>query len=578
MVAAGEGLRVGTAEGGRELRQGHHDRLRRPDEPAGGRQARRPPTPVDVARSGHRQAQAPSCSTCCPSWARTSWSRSAYNSGSILVTGPTRRSPRSGASPWPRDAIRSWDDERDARRVAFLGSDAAKQLFGTREVVGETIRIGNFPYAVIGVDAEQGAGLELRRTGHLEGLHTVLGALRDMPNRPPWRPDSVDRLLVTPESVPPRRCKAELRRSLGLVHDFDPRDEEAAHIWDTAEEAKAFRTMTDGMKYFLGAVGIATLFIGGYRRDERDAGRASASARGRLACARPSERRVAPSCGSSSSRRLDRGGPQWGRGPRYRVQHVCARESASDAASSSRGCCRPGRRPCSRSRCSVGGASVRDLPGAAGSVGGSHRGSALRGRRVGHASRGPDPELAESRANPHAQRSHDARHRLGNRGRDGAARPTARGFREVLVHSFDSFGRSAVVIWPGQTSEQAGGERAGPADSPREGRSGPDPGRGDARQGRQPARPSSGPTSPTATGWRIRPSAASIPSMASIRNEVPSEGRWLSAEDFVERVGWSSSGPSCARSCSPVVRPSARRFASRACGSSSWGPWIASSR
>jgi putative ABC transport system permease protein len=58
-------------------------------------------------------------------------------------------------------------------------------------------------------------------------------------------------------------CKAEVRRALGRLHGFDPEDKEAAHIWDTAEEAKAFRTMTDGMKYFLGAVGIATLFIGG---------------------------------------------------------------------------------------------------------------------------------------------------------------------------------------------------------------------------------------------------------------------------------------------------------------------------
>jgi len=35
------------------------------------------------------------------------------------------------------------------------------------------------------------------------------------------------------------------------------------------------------------------------------------------------------------------------------------------------------------------------------------------------------------------------------------------GFRYALVRAFDSFGRSAVVAWPGQTSEQAGGERAG---------------------------------------------------------------------------------------------------------------------
>ena len=35
------------------------------------------------------------------------------------------------------------------------------------------------------------------------------------------------------------------------------------------------------------------------------------------------------------------------------------------------------------------------------------------------------------------------------------------GFRGALVRGFNAFGKSAVVAWPGQTSEQAGGERAG---------------------------------------------------------------------------------------------------------------------
>jgi putative ABC transport system permease protein len=47
------------------------------------------------------------------------------------------------------------------------------------------------------------------------------------------------------------------------MHNFDPLDKEACPIWDTVQEAKAFRQMTDGMKYFLGAVGIVTLFLGG---------------------------------------------------------------------------------------------------------------------------------------------------------------------------------------------------------------------------------------------------------------------------------------------------------------------------
>src|SRR5215813_2638885 len=34
-------------------------------------------------------------------------------------------------------------------------------------------------------------------------------------------------------------------------------------------------------------------------------------------------------------------------------------------------------------------------------------------------------------------------------------------FRSVLVNGFDAFGKSVIIGWPGQTSEQPGGQRAG---------------------------------------------------------------------------------------------------------------------
>src|SRR5438270_10486549 len=34
-------------------------------------------------------------------------------------------------------------------------------------------------------------------------------------------------------------------------------------------------------------------------------------------------------------------------------------------------------------------------------------------------------------------------------------------FRNILVSGFDAFGKSAVIAWPQQTSEQPGGQRAG---------------------------------------------------------------------------------------------------------------------
>ncbi len=80
-------------------------------------------------------------------------------------------------------------------------------------------------------------------------------------------------MLVTPKSVEQHEaCKHEVRTVLGRLHNFDPLDKEACPIWDTVQEAKAFRQMTDGMKYFLGAVGVVTLVPRRPRRHERDDG------------------------------------------------------------------------------------------------------------------------------------------------------------------------------------------------------------------------------------------------------------------------------------------------------------------
>ncbi len=87
---------------------------------------------------------------------------------------------------------------------------------------------------------------------------------RDFPNKPPQTATTFDQLLVTPKSVEQHEaCKREIRVALGKLHNFDPTDKEACPIWDTVQEAKAFRQMTDGMEYFLGAVGFVTILLGG---------------------------------------------------------------------------------------------------------------------------------------------------------------------------------------------------------------------------------------------------------------------------------------------------------------------------
>jgi putative ABC transport system permease protein len=158
----------------------------------------------------------------------------------------------------------SEEDGALGRRVAFLGSDARKQLFSGRPAVGEMIHIGDLPYTVVGVMRQKRQNSSYDGQDVTKVFIPFRSMMRDYPGKPPLTAHQIDRLLVTPKSwADHERCKFQVRRALGRLHDFNPLDKEAAGIWDTVEDAKAFRQIIDGMEYFLGAVGIATLFLGG---------------------------------------------------------------------------------------------------------------------------------------------------------------------------------------------------------------------------------------------------------------------------------------------------------------------------
>ncbi|MGB9604437.1 MAG: ABC transporter permease [Bryobacteraceae bacterium] len=108
------------------------------------------------------------------------------------------------------------------------------------------------------------------------------------------------------------------------------------------------------------------------------------------------------------------------------------------------------------------------------------------------------------------------------------------GFRGVLVRSFEAFGKSAVICWPGQTSEQAGGERAGKR--VRFEKADMEAIRAEANLVRH--------VSLETVRWlavsygdRLVNTAVRgvYPEYGEIRNELPSEGRWISHEDMLER-------------------------------------------
>ena len=199
------------------------------------------------------------------SWSRTRCGRTAtFNNAALQVTGSHPQFAYIRTLDVGQGRFYDWDDMREARRVAFLGSDAAKQLFPGRNPVGDNVYLNDFPYVVIGVMAKK------KQDSSYDGwdvnkIFIPFSAMRrDFPDKPPGTPTTFDQLLVTPKSVEQHEaCKHEVRVALARMHRYDPTDKEACPIWDTVQEAQAFKAMTDGMKYFLGAVGIVTLLLGG---------------------------------------------------------------------------------------------------------------------------------------------------------------------------------------------------------------------------------------------------------------------------------------------------------------------------
>jgi len=190
--------------------------------------------------------------------------RSRFNNASLRVTGSLPPFAEIRNIPVAEGRFYNTADVDQARRVAFLGSDVKKQLFGDRDALGRTVRIRSIPYTVIGVMESKEQDSSYDGQDVFKVFIPVSAMLRDFPKKSPAPPDQIDRFLVTPRSVAQHEeCKRQFRRSVARLHGCDPRDEEAIPIWDTIENAKAFQTMIDGMKNFLGAVGVATLLLGG---------------------------------------------------------------------------------------------------------------------------------------------------------------------------------------------------------------------------------------------------------------------------------------------------------------------------
>jgi putative ABC transport system permease protein len=179
---------------------------------------------------------------------------------SYLVRGV---SPEYGAMrserPAPgRGRFLSAEDLHLRRRVAFIGTEVNRKLFGQADAVGQTIRLSGMSFEVIGVMNDK-AQLSNYFRPDKECIfipYTVVSQL--------WYQQYVS-VMVWQAVDPMMEPKADrsVRELLAKRRGFNPNDERALRGFGSAEAAKITSGMTTGLKLVLGFIGILTLGIGG---------------------------------------------------------------------------------------------------------------------------------------------------------------------------------------------------------------------------------------------------------------------------------------------------------------------------
>jgi putative ABC transport system permease protein len=149
-------------------------------------------------------------------------------------------------------------DLEERRRVAFIGREVHRKLFGNRNAVGETVRIAGRPFEVIGVmdDKVQMSAYFAPDRYCVFIPYTAMSVLADTQYLDTLVIQTVNP-LQQPKAI--QQVREELARRIG----FNPKDDRALNINDSVENSQAIAGITNGLKVVLGFIGVLTLAIGG---------------------------------------------------------------------------------------------------------------------------------------------------------------------------------------------------------------------------------------------------------------------------------------------------------------------------
>jgi putative ABC transport system permease protein len=191
---------------------------------------------------------------------------SPFNSGSFGVLGVEALYAKIRTVPVDRGRFISDEDNIREARVAVLGDNVRKQLFGTHPInPGASIAINGLPFRIVGLMPFK------NQTNSYNGMDSdkifvpYSTMARDLPpNDPNFQPGIISDLIYVPSSLEDwKATRNQVMRVLSRNHRFDIDDKGAVYIWDSVEEARLVDNIFTSMTYFLGAIAVVTLTLGG---------------------------------------------------------------------------------------------------------------------------------------------------------------------------------------------------------------------------------------------------------------------------------------------------------------------------
>jgi putative ABC transport system permease protein len=149
-------------------------------------------------------------------------------------------------------------DEKEKRRVVFLGDKLARDIFGEVDPVGQVLDLSGSPFLVIGVLSEK---LQMGTYGGPDESHAVIPITTFAAVFGRQELNNIVIKVARPELMP--EGLERFSDALAARYRFDPSDKEVMGVWDTAEGARIMDNIMFGLQIFLGIIGGLTLLIGG---------------------------------------------------------------------------------------------------------------------------------------------------------------------------------------------------------------------------------------------------------------------------------------------------------------------------